>query len=632
MTAKKSPLEELEKGEEATRRAYLIQPLMPSKKEEASLASSMRDEKAPTSRDENLESNQQVPIHTVQFRETSRPEKRWNRWIWILLALVGLLLLTLGLGYMLTKRSPSAQKWVHKRLQVLREKHVVWSDFLALPELEKKLLSWYAPGSERAATRPWREMDCRFLIEEALSRKLNKTLDSEGRYLLVACQLSQDMPQVALRLAQEAYGETAGIKQGLSNWADARVQLIAGEARYRLHALEAQAPRRFNKCRQWSATPDCLVRLVDEARQPLLVKQDKAFPVLEGGLKKATPDVRAWFYWAGGLSSMKAGRVEEAENRLQKGVQLLGETYDPFLERALFKARVQNAWQFRDAALMRKVWNDRPKKRLQDDPLAFLDSRLMYKSLSNPQEGLKELNGFLQQGESYLRFRYDPLFVRWIIEQSILSGQVAGGRQYLERLTEAAGLELKSSEWLATLSVRIDLAEHKGIDALKTLQNLERYMRGSALLHHLRGLAMLEGFSSKEFRLRAAQEFQRAVNSDGNPESYLALVVSFLEADAIKKAEATVNFWQKQKVSEADKKWLGFAKTMVLRQAGKNVEADRQWSELRSRNPDFELFRKYDQNLRVDSNLLENRLFKSLQQLLGPYGPFGPLVYVGQRY
>lgn len=633
MNKQKRPIDDLLNAAPEPRSGddLLIQPLKIQRKDEGTNGDSSRDHKTSVSAQEALPSAQQVPIHAVQFRQASK-EGRYRRLsLWTFLILTAVLSGSGILGYFYLKTSPKGRKYLQEKIGVFKGEHQKVSEYLGLAALEKSLLSWYAPGTKLAGQRPWREMDCRFLIEEALSRKLNKTLDPEGSYLLVSCQIAQDMPQVALRMARDSNGDAAGLKQNLTNWSEARFQLAAAEARYRIHALEVQSSPRYDQCRQWSPKPDCLLRFVDEARQPLLVKQEKAFSVLETGLKQTPADVKVWFYWAAGLSSIKSGLSAEAETRLQKATHILKDTYDPFLERALFKSRVQNAWINRDLALMQKVWKERPKQRMQDDPMAFLDSRLMYKSLASPQEGLTELDGFLQQSESYLRFRYDPLFVRWVVEQSIQSGRAAAARRYLELLTQSAGQELKSSEWLSTLWVRIDLSEHKGVDALKTLQVLERYIKGSALLHHLRGLAMLEAFSSKDFRLRAAQEFQKAVNMEGSRDSYLALIISFIEAGSLKKADATLNFWQKQRLSDADKRWLGLTQALLLRFSGRTVESDRNIISLKALYPDFEPLRKAEQELKANPKAFENQPFKTLQLMLGPYGAFGPLVYLGQK-
>ncbi len=575
-------------------------------------------------------------FQSVRFRGVSAAERRGQ---YLRLAFLGLLIVLgfgLGGGYLLMETSPAARNWAQKRIKKLEafaEQHNGAIPTFSLEALERKVLSWYGPGSEQAALRPWKEMDCRFLIQEALSRKLNKALDAEGRYLLVACQLSQDMPAVALQHANEVFEAKAGSKEIQRNWNNLNEKLITDEAKFRSRALEVQAPRQIQTCRTWAPSPDCLIRLVDEARNPLSMRQDKALQVFDKNLKQLVPHLKIWFFWAAAQNAIKTGRSAEAENRLREASELLKGSFDPFLERAVFKSRVQNAWLRRDLGMMQKIWKERPKQRMSDDALSFLDVELMYKDLIDPSQGLEQLDAFLNQPESYLRFRYDPLFVRWVVEQAISKGRASSGRLYLERLTqvEDSGEKATPSEWLENLWIRLDLAEGKGIAALKALQKRELYAEKSALLYHLKGLAMLQGFSSREYRLRAAQEFQKAVNIDGNPESFFAIIVTFLEADALKKAEATLSFWQKQKLNEASKPWLEMARGLVQSRAGKNVEGRKLFFDTKQRYPDFQPLRKLEQKLNGDKQYLETQLLTNMQLMLGAYGPLGPLVFLGQK-
>jgi hypothetical protein len=498
--------------------------------------------------------------------------------------------------------------------------------------LDRQINKWHGgPGSEKSAQRPWNEMECRFLIEEAISRRVKQNLDAEGRYLLISCQLAQDTPQVAVRSISEAHGEPSKLQREAGSWDLVPEQLIAAEAQRRLHAMEVRAALRVPTCEKWSASPGCLLRFVDQARQPLATKQDNSFALLEKVVTQKSARVQAWFYWAAGLSASKNLNKEQAEARLRKAAGKLAETREPFLKREIFRTRVRNAWIHRDRLLLQKVWKTRPKAEMEADRAGFLDVSLMHGAMLKPNEQSQELAEFFTRPESYQRHQFDPFFVRWLVERAIRQGLTESAQTYINRLSAGAEDYERVSEELSVLRVRILLARKQPLEALKLIQSMERFAQRSQELLHLKGLGLLMGFQTRQYRMLAAQELQKAVNAGARFEGYFAMIVAFLEAREWVKAEATLSFWRRDKLRSSEVVWISFAQGLIRYARGDLDKARGIWRELAQANPQFDVVRKLEQNLSEDPRYLENQLLNQLLLLLPPDSPLGPLALFGQK-
>lgn len=620
---------------EALDGAFEIQPIRPIKSPSASIPSSpLEVETGEFSREEPFKG----PYATregIRFREkeaAARARARWKKYLIVgILSLGGLL----GVCALVLQYSPAAQRWAKRQRIVIQAWGLPAELSYAISKpfayWEEKLSKMEAPGGGSSSLRPWSSMDCKFLIQEALSRKIKAPLDSEGSYLLLACQLANDMPTVASQMLRES--NVLSPISASTPWKELPERLIAHEVQMRMQTLSAAAPPRSPGCPRWKGTPACMLRYVQQARQALQTKQEGAFTLLEKSFPKSEPRLRVWLLWAAGLIAIKESRGPEGEKRLEAAAKLLQKIYDPFMEREVFRARVRNAMNLRDPQLMNKVWQQRPQKRIREDGSAYLDVDLMRKTVLRPLSAAEELTAFLDRPESYQRFRFDPAFIRWVVEQGIFNGRTKEAGAYLERLVvqENEGRIVAPVEWIDLLRIRLLLAQRRGLESLQKIQAVERYVPRSAQLMHLKGLGLLHAFTSKPYRMKAAQEFQKAINNGGRNPSYFAMIMAFLEAKETVKAEAALSFWQKEPVKGGDRLWVGLARSLIRYQYGELEAVTRLWRELGAEFPEAQFIRKLEQNLRDDPKFLENQIFMPISEILPLKSPLGPLVDLSQK-
>ncbi len=573
----------------------------------------------------------------VRFRDKDVLHSKSSRWL-VALALSLVTFLALSVAAYLTLRfSEKANRWVQSKMVLLKTlkmpEAIAPYVYRPLELWEKSLAGFNGPGSKGAAEKKWSSMSCHFLIQEAMTRKLKGPLDPEGSYLLASCQLFKDMPQIAIRSINEEDALHSNQSSVAMQWEDLPGKLLASEVKFRLHALEVQAPIRFPFCIQWQASADCFFRFVVQSRQPLRVKLDGAYKILESGIRNRNVRFAAWLNWAAGLNAIKVGQYEQGELYLKKASEKLRLMKDPFLEREVFRVRVQNAWLQSSRDLMQKVWKGRPSKLMKEDSLAFLDVDLMHKAMIKSPGSYEPFQAFLDSPESFQRYRFDPYLIQMIVEQAINFQKLPEASRYLDHIIESQEdpLATQGVEWLDILRLRLLVAQSKGLEALQLIQSMEKRMQKSPLLTHMKGLALLHAFTSKPYRLKAAQEFQKSINAGSRGPSYFALVVSFLEANELVKAEATLSFWQRDGLSSADGPWVALARSLIRYREGDLDAAQRAWQDIANAHPDFTVVRKLEHNVKEDPKYLEEQLFTRLSQMLPMQSPLGPLVEVSQK-
>ncbi|MCX6127692.1 MAG: hypothetical protein NTX25_01345 [Proteobacteria bacterium] len=392
------------------------------------------------------------------------------------------------------------------------------------------------PGTDKSSLKTWREMDCRFLIQEAYSRKIRAPLDSQARYLLLSCLLFQDSPQMALRSIQDDYGDPQRIRKTVYSW-DVLPELLA--------ASEAQ----------------------------------------------------------------QNGESKQAETYLRAAAGLFPALFDPFLEREIFRARLFNAARSLDKKSFQAIWKTRPITRMEEDEKAFLDVNVYRVFVLKPNESAAALSDFFSKPESVQRFQYDAGFIRMIVEQSIRWHLTSEGVEYLDRLIgQRSPGKSQDGEWLPLLRARLLLAEHRYSEVLDTLKPIENFAVRSQEYSHIKGAAILSGNLTKNYQLMAAAEFQKAVNIEPRAEHFMALIMAFIDAHEIEKADKSMKFWGKIKVKQGDEAWRLFAEGLLKYARGNRGGARQTWAEIGLRYPSFELASRVGKNLDEDPKYLENQM------------------------
>lgn len=483
------------------------------------------------------------------------------------------------------------------------------------------------PGSASAALKTWKEMDCKFLIQEALSRRFRGALEPVGQYYLTNCQMAQDLPQGALRLISENYGDAVQFQRNGDSWEMLPLQLLAGEAQKRLQTFHPSAPKNFANCRRWGFAPACFLKYMDQARQPVRSRFDDAYAVLKPGMKSQSPVLQVWLALATSWNYMKLNDGQQVELILKEAAGNFPELYDPFLEREIFRLRLMNAYRLRDKKLSAAVWKQRPVALMTEDEAGFWDAQLIRSVTQKPERNLAAIDEFLSHPESYQRFRFDPSFIRLVIEYGIRTRRAVEVLSYVDRISEQQDEEKTAdNEWLPMLRTRLLLAQENGLEALQTLQPIEKFVARSPELAHLKGTAMLMAYATRPYRLLAAAEFQKAANIDPRGEHFFGLVLSFLDTRDTVKAEAAYKYWAKLKVRPADEPWRSLAQGLILYSQGNEAEAGQIWNELAQRNPGFDTVKNLITNLKEDPKYLQDQMVTKVMSLLPIDGPLSPLA------
>jgi hypothetical protein len=570
-------------------------------------------------------------VSSIKYRSIEHPSHLLRMVIGSILLMAVIGGLFLGLPYYLmrtdraiNKATKDSIRFVQKRL----EKNGLGTK--TRPYAESMIMHLRltdAPGTDAAASKAWRDMDCRFLIQEALSRRFRGALEPTGQYLLTNCQLAQDMPQAALRQLTENYGDAAQFQRNGDSWQMLPMQLLAGEAQKRMETFRLVAPKNYPQCRRWEASPACVLKFVDQARQPVRSRFDDGYAVLKAAVKKQSPVLQAWLALATSWNYAKLSDGARVELVLKEAAGLFPGLYDPFLEREIFRQRMFNAYRLRDKKLAMNIWRKRPANLIEADEAGFYDVNLIRALMSRGGKVGPALDEFFSYPESFQRYRFDPLFIRLVVEQAIRYQKSADGLIYIDRIHEQQDDEKTlDSEWLPILRARLLLAQSQGLEALQTLQPLERFVVRSQELAHLKGTAMLHAYSTKPYRLLAAAEFQKAANLEPRAEHFFALIVSFLDSKDFQKAERAFNFWQKVKPRAGDEIWRSLAHGLLNYSQGREAVAAQIWKELSQRNPGFVAVRSLRTNLSEDPNYLKDQLVKKIIPMLPVDGPLGPLA------
>jgi tetratricopeptide (TPR) repeat protein len=214
-----------------------------------------------------------------------------------------------------------------------------------------------------------------------------------------------------------------------------------------------------------------------------------------------------------------------------------------------------------------------------------------------------------------------------VVEQAIRYQKPLEGLTYLDRIYEQQDDDkVLDSEWLPLLRARLLLAQPNGLEALQTLQPLERFVVRSPELAHLKGTAMLHAYSTKPYRLLAAAEFQKAANLEPRGEHFFALILSFLDSKDFQKAEASFKFWQRIKPRPGEDVWRSLAYGLLNYSQGREAVAAQIWNELSQRNPGFVTVKSMKTNLAEDPNYLKDQLVKKIIPMLPADGPLSPLA------
>ncbi|HET9239609.1 MAG TPA: hypothetical protein VFO10_20280 [Oligoflexus sp.] len=581
------------------------------------------------SSEEPLQALQQVS--NIKYRSIEHP----NHMLRIVLGF-GLLILVfgglfLGLPYYLMRTDRAINKATKDSIRFVQknlEKRGLGAQTKPYAEsLLAHLKLTDAPGTDAAAAKAWRDMDCRFLIQEALSRRFRGALDPTGQYLLTNCQLAQDMPQAALRQLTENYGDAAQFQRNGDSWEMLPMQLLAGEAQRRMQVFRLVAPKTYPGCRRWAASPSCMQRFVDQARQPLRSRFDDGYAVLKPGLKNQNPVLKAWLALATSWNFAKTGNGVQVEGVLKEAAGLFPRLYDPFLEREIFRQRMLNAYKLRDKKLAMSIWKARPAVLMESDEAGFYDINLLRALMGKGDKAGPALDEFFAHPESHQRYRFDPYFIRIVVEQAIRYQKPLDGLTYIDRIHEQQEDDkILDSEWLPLLRARLLLAQQNGLEALQTLQPLERFVVRSPELAHLKGTAMLHAYSTKPYRLLAAAEFQKAANLEPRGEHFFALILSFLDSKDFQKAEAAFKFWQRVKPRPGEDAWRSLAHGLLNYSQGREAVAAQIWNELSQRNPGFVAVKSLKTNLAEDPNYLKDQIVKKIIPMLPADGPMSPLA------
>ena len=567
----------------------------------------------------------------IKYRQVDSNDRCVHVWLGILMMVLLFAGLLIGIPYYLIKTDAVVNQAVKQSIRFVQknlDKRNLGGPTKPYAELLLlNLKTFDAPGSEKAANRDWRDMECKFLIQEALSRRFRGALDAKGQYLLTNCQMFQDLPQVALNQITENYGDAAQFQRNGDSWDMVPLQLLAGEAQRRMQVFQLTGPKNFPGCRRWNGSPSCLLKFVDQAQQRVRNRLDDGYGILRNTLKSQSPTLQVWLGVAAAWNASKLGDLPQVEQLLRESAGFFPVLHDPFLEREIFRLRLTNAFRLKDKKLFAAIWKAKPAHLMTEDEAGFLDIQLYRIFLSKPDRAGRALDDFFSRSESAHRFRFDPLFIRVVVEKAIRTQRALAGLNYVDRILELQEDEKNlDSEWLPLLKVRLQLAEGKGLEALKTLQPVEKIVLKSPELAHLKGTAMLRAYSTRPYLLLAAAEFQRAANLDPRSEHFFALIVTFVESKEFKKANSALKFWQKTKAQVGDDSWKSMAQGLILYGQGDGAGAQKIWKELTQRNPGFELARRLLTNLDEDSKYLQDQMVKKILPMLPVDGPLSPLV------
>lgn len=466
---------------------------------------------------------------------------------------------------------------------------------------------------------------CAAFITDSINKKLKSKLSQQEVLHLVNCQLFQDLPTVAQQSLDKA---GIALSHGVS-WEKLPESLLVLETTRRLQPLSSLPVFPKKGCLRWAASPDCVLRFVDESRLDFQNRWQDAFKVLSPLMKEKPALENAWFYIAASRYAAKDRDFQKSDSFSKIAFESLKTEENPLLQREIYRTAVINAYLSSDQNLLKKSRDYRSIAREEEDPQAFLDIKLL-QQLPSPK-GNKLIGDFIAMPEAKTRFASNPRFLSIVLKETQIFGLGNEGYQFASTVFGRDPKVEDFSESLLQLYARLMIGANRSAEALRLLASLERAGYRSPELYHLKGLALLLDPKIPNSHVRAAKEFQTAAGISKSEESLFAMFVSLLGSKERSKAEQVFKQWKSLGPQTQNSLWFAFAEGILSHLAGDQKTANAAWARGEKLSKNKEMWIVLKSNLQKDPTYFERDVATSLKFLLPPESPLGSLALYGQK-
>ncbi len=489
-----------------------------------------------------------------------------------------------------------------------------------------------APKKQKVSSKGDRLTGCAATIETLLDKKLKNSFTGLDYYNLGSCLLLSDRYELAKEYIKLDVARIAPV----NSWSDDALNLniISLEVYRRMDAFSFRAPLFTKHCVVWRYDPNCFLRLVEEARQPIRLETEQGFLALEKKLVKETPALAGWLYFVGGIIASKNGDESLAEQRFGKAIVATRTFQDKYLQRELFKSRIKNLWSGKKFKEIEIAWAQLPAEIYSEDSRVFLDVEFL-KSISLPHADIKNLTAvYLDRPESYLRFNDDINFLKLILYLGLKSkefSRVYGFLKNIESQSIKAASQEKNDYWLKIGMVRALYPQGELTKIQEIIATLKEENGNRAELEHLIGLIRLKSRKEKNSLSLASDNFRRAISFGSSNDSSFSLIICQLEMNDLKGAQETYKSWVSSRKEGVDEIWIQFTKGLIIYAGGKHDQAIKVWNELQHKRKSHQFIQVLMHNLQDDPEYMQGRIYEVLTQILPVESPLGALALFSQK-
>ncbi len=572
---------------------------------------------------------------SLRFRVPEAPKRNWGR-IFLRISIVFFVFLILigSLIFALRFNKQFRVSFITTSARIAK-----YSDESGMPAevstVIKKMSSYViqlGPKKQKALEKSVKLSGCAATIEALLDKKLKTDFGGRDYYKLGTCLLMSDRYE----LAKEYIKIDPKVSSNLISWNPEQVQLklVGIEVNRRLDPFSFRSSTANRYCDSWKVDPNCLIRLVEESRQPIRLESEQGFLSLEKKVVKEHRDYVGWLYFAGGLIASKAGDYSKAEIRFGKAMIGARESKDRYLQREIFRSRVKNAWLGGDFVQIDKVWGQIPAEIFNEDNRSFLDVELL-RALVAPNADTKNLIAvYLERPESYMRFNDDIYFIKFVFNMGLKNREYERTYGFLKSLESVGNRSFSSgpgSYWLKLAMIRSLYPQGASIKIQEIIRSLDGGIPDTAELEHLVGLIRLKNRVERGALGLAAENFRKAITLGGGDASSFGLIVTLLEMNNPKAADQELKKWQAKSQGLDSGLWIEFARGLISYSSGNVADAQKVWNDQLHRSKNSLFLKVLMHNLRDDPDYMVGRIFEVLSQILPVDSPLGALALFSQK-
>ena len=413
-----------------------------------------------------------------------------------------------------------------------------------------------SPGSIEALDMDWEEMDCKFLVQEALSRKHKKNLDEVGEVWLAECYLFMGEIARAYRLLKKNQNILTGKRL---EWTPERIDnfLTFIEASIYHWRLDTAENLTHLLCRGWQWSPGCIAKLMVAAASGNSRIAETGFLKLSALKNKFGQRAYTYILIAGGRAALASKNYKKA--MIRYGQALNSARDNRYLSLRSEEGQMITAYASKDQVVATRIFRSVKSKYRKKNRELLGKFGLLY-GLSSKKASGSTMKKFLRKGYINAHTKRDPFFLEIVVLEAIknrlpreINQYLNGVRLYLKKINRKNKEGLREVELMI---IRSRIAQDQNNFAFKKLVGFQKRYGVDARSLHLKAVLIMTIFNSQKYYSLAAKNFQSAVMKQDNWQSFFGLGWSLILSKQYSKVPSIIDAWKARKFDNDAGLWL----------------------------------------------------------------------------